>query len=993
MKSLFQLYREHQGKVSDKWSIYLAEYDRVFSEYRNKPVRMLEIGIQNGGSLEIWGKYFEAAELFVGCDINPDCAQLSYEDPRVQVVVGDANAVNTKIEILSHSAQYDLIIDDGSHYSSDIVKSFSHYFRHLKQGGIFVAEDLHCSYWKAYEGGLYYPYSSLAFFKRLVDIVNHEHWGIAKERKQLIRGFSEEYQTDFDEWDLAQIHSIEFFNSVCIVRKRAAQSNVLGERFIAGTADLVMSGLQVTPKNTLDESEIGNPWTTMAVPPDEEWPVLTQQIAQQSGDMAGLRDGVLRLRDEVESLNQIIAEQERKAAALHSSMASEIAQREAHIASLYQSSSWRVTQPMRWVSTQVKRSRRLAKLAPVLIEHGGGVAGTVKKAVRIYRREGVPGIKRVIRGVTPAGLDESIVHGRNDYDEWIACYDTLKESDRTAMRAIQADFKQSPLISVVMPTYNPKPEWLVEAIESVRKQIYGNWELCIADDASTNSVIRPILEKYAREDERIKIVIRQQNGHISASSNSALELVSGQWVALLDHDDLLSEHALFWVAECINRSPDVQLIYSDEDKITETGKRFAPHFKCDWNLDLFYSHNMLSHLGVYKTELVREIGGFRVGLEGAQDYDLALRCIEKLQNSQIHHIPRVLYHWRVHAESTAMGADKKPYAAIAGERALNEHFERTGVRGKVEFLSGGYMPTYDLPADLPLVSIIIPTRNGLTLLKQCIDSVLEKTSYKNYEIIVVDNGSDDVDTLRYLEKISKEPGFIVIRDDSPFNYSRLNNKAVELANGEIIALLNNDIEVISPDWLSVMVAHALRPDVGAVGAKLLYSDGRLQHGGVIIGIGGVAGHAHKYLHEGAYGYFSRAALTQNFSAVTAACLVVRKSIYEQVEGLNEESLSVAFNDVDFCLRVLEAGYRNVWSPLAVLYHHESATRGAENTPEKQARFSKEVDYMLNRWEDIIKYDPAYSPNLTLSFEDFSYAWPPRVPALSEHENLRKNTGT
>lgn len=548
-------------------------------------------------------------------------------------------------------------------------------------------------------------------------------------------------------------------------------------------------------------------------------------------------------------------------------------------------------------------------------------------------------------------------------------------------------FKFQPLISIVMPVFNPTLGWLRQAIISVKMQAYQNWELCIADDASTNADVRHLLGQLSFTDNRIKLAFRTKNGHISAASNSALALAQGEWVALLDHDDVLAEDALFWVVHAINQNPSCQLIYSDEDKIDEAGVRSDPYFKSAWNQDLFYSQNMFSHLGVYKTSLVRAVGGFREGFEGSQDYDLALRCIEQLPsgqvNQQIQHIPRVLYHWRIHADSTAHNIDAKPYAMVAGERAINEHLARMGVAARAESVGYGYRVRYQLPTQSPLVSLIIPTRNGLKLLRQCVESILAKTSYANYEIIVMDNGSDDRATLRYLDELALKPNVRVARDARPFNYSALNNAAVKLARGSVVGLVNNDVEVISPDWLTEMVSHALRPEVGAVGARLWYSDDTLQHAGVVLGIHGVAGHVHRFLPRGNVGYCGRAALIQSFSAVTGACLVVRKALYEAVGGLNEVELQVACNDIDFCLRLREAGYRNIYTPYAELYHHESASRGFDDTPEKQARSAKEVAYMHQRWGDVLRNDPAYNPNLTLDAEDFSLAWPPRVAPLAQ----------
>lgn len=569
------------------------------------------------------------------------------------------------------------------------------------------------------------------------------------------------------------------------------------------------------------------------------------------------------------------------------------------------------------------------------------------------------------------------------YPNWIKEFDSPEENLYEEARSRYKDFLVKPLISIIMPVYNPKILWLEAAIKSVLTQTYTNWELCIADDASTNVEVRSLLNFYAEKDSRIKLVMRKKNGHISAASNSALALAKGDWIALLDHDDILAKQALFWVVDAINNSKSCQLIYTDEDKIDDFGHRFDPYFKCDWNLDLFYSHNMFSHFGVYKTELVHQVGGFRIGLEGSQDYDLVLRCIERISSSQIHHVPKILYHWRAHDNSTAYTTDAKPYAMKAGERALNDHFQRSGIKAVAELLGHGYRTRYELPITLPLVTLIIPTRNESKLLKKCIDSILTKTDYTNFEIIIVDNASDETKTIRYLNDVVANYKIKVIRDERPFNYSGLNNLAASLANGEILGLINNDVEVINSDWLNEMVSHAIRPEIGAVGALLRYPDNTIQHAGIVLGIHGIVGHAHRFLPNNQLGYCGRAGLIQSFSAVTGACLVVRKALYEAVGGLNEVELQVACNDIDFCLRLREAGYRNIYTPYAELYHHESASRGFDDTPEKQARSAKEVAYMHQRWGDALRNDPAYSPNLTLDAEDFSLAWPPRVAPITQ----------
>jgi GT2 family glycosyltransferase len=632
-------------------------------------------------------------------------------------------------------------------------------------------------------------------------------------------------------------------------------------------------------------------------------------------------------------------------------------------------------------------ARRLLDIARRLrnvVRQKGGWRGFAAALRRMAANEGWAGVRRRTAGLyaphrsaaTP--FDPETPAHRDDYREWVRRYDQPTAESRARLRAQAAALPVRPVISIVMPTYNPQPRWLDAAIASVRSQMYEHWELCIADDASTDPRVRELLQRHAKEDARIKLCLREKNGHISAASNSAIALATGAWIALLDHDDVLPESALFWVADAIARHPRVRLIYSDEDKITATGERVTPYFKSEWNPELFHAHNLVTHLGVYHADLVREVGGFTVGLEGAQDYDLALRCVERLAPEQIHHIPRVLYHWRMHRESTAQSPDAKPYAAEAGLRALQQHLQRRGLDATAMHTPCGLRVRYALPANPPLVTLVIPTRNGLRLLRRCIDSILAKTAYPRFGILVIDNGSDDPATLDYLQALRAQPNFRVLRDDRPFNYSALNNAGVREAAGELVGLLNNDLEVINPDWLDEMVGIALQPGVGAVGARLLYANGTLQHAGVLLGLGGIAGHAHKHLPRQMCGYFGRAGSMQCFSAVTAACLVMRKALYQEIGGMDEERLAIAFNDVDFCLRLRAAGYRNVWTPFAELYHHESATRGRDDTPQKQARFAIEVQTMKERWGDLLRHDPAYNPNLTLSFEDFSLAWPPRL---------------
>tara|TARA_R110001583_G_scaffold166104_3_gene318861 strand:+ start:9782 stop:12067 length:2286 start_codon:yes stop_codon:yes gene_type:complete len=550
-------------------------------------------------------------------------------------------------------------------------------------------------------------------------------------------------------------------------------------------------------------------------------------------------------------------------------------------------------------------------------------------------------------------------------------------------------FALRPLISILLPTYNSDELYLRQCIDSVLAQSYPHWQLCIADDASTQPQVAKVLREYAVLDARVRYTLRESNGHISAASNSAFLLAEGDFIALLDHDDLLAEHALYYMVKAINKQPDAKLLYSDEDKIDAQGKRFDPHFKPDWNPDLLLSQNYICHLSVFKTELIREIGGFRIGVEGSQDHDLILRAVHGLSPDQIVHIPRVLYHWRAIEGSTASQASEKSYTTAAGVEALRYYFtrdqqlldeplkdaDRTGPRRSVAvepgMLANTYRIRWPLPESPPLVSLLIPTRDGYEILKQCVDSVLQKTTYTNFEILVLDNQSRCPQTLDYLEQIARDSRVSVHRWDQPFNYSSINNFGATLAKGAVLGLLNNDVEVINADWLDEMVSQACRDQIGCVGAMLYYPNETVQHAGVILGIGGVAGHGHKYFSRNEHGYFSRLKLVQNLSAVTGACLVVRKDVFDQVGGLDEENLAVAFNDVDLCLKVREAGYRNLWTPYAELYHHESVSRGADDTQKKRNRARREAEYMRQRWGASLDTDPAYNPNLTLVHEDFS----------------------
>ena len=624
------------------------------------------------------------------------------------------------------------------------------------------------------------------------------------------------------------------------------------------------------------------------------------------------------------------------------------------------------------VTFRYAEKRMLSKLMrwnPLI--HEDTVSDTRKMITRQAEKSGKP-YRTVLEKKYSAVFDNP--KQDHNYRIWIEKVELPEKPAVAEVKNFDSKSKR-PLISVIMPTCNSDVELLNAAIQSVSTQSYLNWELCISDDGSQSQETISTIQKWLEKDQRISAVFGQESSGIANNTNSALKLATGDYCVFLDHDDLLAEHALFEVAKVVTQNPTLKLVYSDEDKIDSAGTRVEPHFKPDWNPDLLLSQNYICHLVALSRELIQRVGGCRTGFEGAQDHDLLLRIREMVASDEVHHIQKILYHWRMAEGSTATAASAKSYSTDSGVAAIADHLKRTGSNATVEKgkFSNTYRVKWLLPAKEPMVSIIIPTRDRLDILSHCITSVLKLTNYSGYEIIVVDNESSEPATFDYFEQLKALENVRILRYEGEFNYSAINNYAVEAAAGSVVTLMNNDIEVIEKNWLQEMVGHAIRPEIGCVGSKLLYKNNMIQHAGVILGIGGVAGHSHKYADVESEGYFSRLHLTQNMSAVTAACLTIEKHLYQQIGGLNETDLKVAFNDVDFCLRIGALGLRNVWTPYALLYHHESVSRGHENTQEKQLRFKQEALYMQKQWGEMLESDPAYNRNLTLVREDFSLA--------------------
>ena len=553
-------------------------------------------------------------------------------------------------------------------------------------------------------------------------------------------------------------------------------------------------------------------------------------------------------------------------------------------------------------------------------------------------------------------------------DSPVYLYDTPKLT-REIEEEISS-FKEQPLISIIMPVYNVDPKWLKLAIQSIENQWYDNWELCIADDKSTDKETINCLKNL--NNPKIKVKFLEKNLNISGASNAAIELASGEYIALMDNDDEITPDALYEMVKAINEQ-NAEFIYSDEDFMTEEGECTNPHFKPDFSPDLLLSHNYITHFTCFKSSLLDKVGNFNSEFDGSQDYDLFLRLTEK--TSKIYHIQKVLYHWRMLESSTSANSEAKPEAIERGKKVLESALARRNIDATVEYgnLNHYFRVKYTIDNN-PLVSIVIPFKDKPELLNVCINSILEKSTYQNFEIIGISNNSkqkETFDMMAFLEKKDSRVSFYEYNID--FNYAKINNYAVNTyAKGQHILLLNNDIEIITPEWIESMLEHSQRDKVGCVGAKLYYPNDTVQHAGIIIGLGGYAGHSHKMYPRDNPGYFNRLNVVQNVSAVTAACLMVKKELYTGINGMDEVNFKIAYNDVDFCLRVIERGYRNIFTPYAQMYHHESVTRGYETTPEKKARFKRERNNLGYRHNAIIKRgDPYYNPNLTLDIEDFS----------------------
>ena len=589
-----------------------------------------------------------------------------------------------------------------------------------------------------------------------------------------------------------------------------------------------------------------------------------------------------------------------------------------------------------------------------------------KKAMENYRSNGIHTVirKSLIKL-------EALSKGDGLYQTWLKENRVTKKELNQQRKTV---FQENIKFSLVVPLYKTDKYLLKALVDSVLAQTYSNWELCLSDGSGADSPIRSILEEYQKKDPRIKVVFNEKQLQISDNTNAAIGIATGNYIAFADHDDTLAEEAFYQMAKEISQHPEADLIYSDEDIIDIRGNRLFPHFKPDFNPDYLCCVNYICHLVVVKRTLLDRTGLLRPEYDGSQDFDFLLRCTEHTDSEKIRHIPKILYHWRSHEGSTAGNPDDKPYAVIAGEKALAGHYERMGIKAEVEYTGCPVVfRTHFVIEGDPKVSILIPNKDHTEDLNKCVTSILEKSTWKNIQIIVIENNSEKEETFHYYEELEKRYSQAkVVTWDGPFNYSAINNFGAKYADGDYFLLLNNDTEVITPEWLENMMGYCQREDVGIVGAKLLYPDNTVQHAGVVVGIAGFAGHILTGYDRYATGYLWRLATTQDESAVTGACLMVKRSVFEELHGL-DESFAVGLNDIDFCLRARALGKLVVFTPEACLYHYESKSRGLENTPEKKARLQKEVDHFRERYRDFLKKgDPYYNPNLSIVRGDCAF---------------------
>lgn len=1014
LKTLDELYQEHQGKVSDKWSLYLEEYERLLMPYRKTESTLLEIGVQNGGSLEIWSKYFPSAKKIIGCDINPDCESLVFDDVRIAMVIGDANTDETEQKILAYTPNFQIIIDDGSHRSSDIVKSFSRYFPHLESGGIFIAEDLHCGYWQEFEGGLFDPFSSITFFKRLADVVNHEHWGIEKDCTDILRGIFERYDSWLKEDDLQQIHSVEFINSMCVIRKSKPLYNRLGVRIIAGYTETVVPGhLDLQFSEAPIFKQICNEWTTRSLPPDEELPLRIKELTDRDGQIALLNQELSNRDGQIALFNQALSDRDGQIALFNQVLSDrdgQIAKLKNMVIAYRSSTSWRMTLPVRIVGRQIRRIYSILKkktLAP-----GNPIGGSL----RVYVDKPRNGLINVVDDTCVvsgwavdlnacSAADVRVIVGNVVYrphpkpredvrQAFGSTYPLPLETGFTAILDMPIGIHQMRIeIAEGKGLWSPVCKFLLVRLPRIfnRHQIrpglsYDAWtgieqnrlkaelpdivrhidvmlykpeftiiiDARLGDAADLKNTIRSI-KKQIYQSYKLR-VIDKDSGDSADSLPKGLDLLKDMSLSEIQEDFIvfmksgqcLAINALYEFAAAINQYPDIDLAYGDEDSLAALGGRCDPFYKPAWSPDYLETFNYIGFPACFRTTLAR--GCF----DNTHLYDFVLRFTERTE--RVWHISKVLGHGiGKEGQNEAGSSDIDMPGSIA---ALQGRLVRTGRKGIVSEHER-YKGCYDIRLDLkssPLVSVVIPTagktvavgERQIDLLENIISQIRNISTYNNVEIIVIDNGDISHKQITMLAEADCKR---ITYSDPIFNISKKLNLGVSIANGDLLLLMNDDIEILTPSWIERLLEHFEKPHVGVVGAKLLYPNEQIQHVGVVHNFGN-PDHVRRLFPRDDAGYFFSTCGVRNYSAVTGACMMTLTSLYREVGGYSEE-LAVSYNDADYCLKIRQKGFWVVYAPKAELTHMESQTRVASLDIKEQAWYHQ-------RWAMDVVSDPFYN---------------------------------
>lgn len=916
MNELLKLYRAHTGKVSDRWLAYLKQYDELFAPWRDRPLRLLEIGIQNGGSLEIWGLYFPKASVLVGCDIDPLCAGLTYDDPRIRVVVGDASIDDTEFRITEYSPEWDIVIEDGSHHSRHIVDAFARFFPRVAVGGMFIAEDLHCGYWREFEGGLADPFSSIAFFKRLADLVNFEHWGIPASRSEYLMGFAEHYGCSFDDAVLSQIHSVEFVNSQCIVRKREIVENMLGPRLIVGQIENVSKGArnyEGTLSRALDQTS--NPWSDMKLVNVADRNIFEARLATMDVQLTLKVEQIRLLEEDVAQLM------------------SDLAARDEQIAILMLEQS----KPSARIGRLIERIAK--KLFPIRSRR----RKTLVKMWGFADRVNSQGVIGALRSIPVDGGDVSLIRGvvANDalaqppqFAAWIRAYEP-DDTELAHQRMTSASHNPAaPLFSLIVPVYKVPSAVLETTIASVRNQTWQDWEMCIVYADIDNADNWALLERLAKEDPRLRLRRITKNGGISLNSNAALEFACGEFVVLLDHDDELTPWALHDMAHRIAAVPDADFLYSDKDSINASGTlRQNPLFKPAWSPEMMFSVNYLTHLNVMRRSIVQALGGWNPETDGAQDWDIFLRVAEK--SRRIERVPGIHYHWRIIAGSTATGIGAKPYALLSQLRTLEMRIRRLALDASVhKSQESGYQLVWHLE-NRPHVDVVL---HG-----EC-DDVASITS------LLVDQLKGALASVTLCWSGFGEPPavprrltggvpFTVVRSSVEDKTSAIAD-AVDAGSGAAVMLLDVAVKRLSRQSLRDLAGWVLKhPEIGFSSALVLLEDDTVVEAGRVVGLGGATQPLFRGMPLRHWGPFGGPLWYRNVSAAGDTAIVFKRDRLElsKYKGVRWSRALVAI-----CADVCGTDRRGVVVPHSRVF--------VERMPE-----------LSDTWHESMKSDPYFHP--------------------------------